>query len=448
MLAAHPVHPALPAVAALLVASGCGARSSLVTDDERSLDASTRAVTDGAVRSEDGDYRTDGDPPRPCSSTVSPGTVRAELPAVVSSLVFDRLANLYAIRGTVAGTVELVQWDGCYQENWSVPLPFRAESAEVTLKVGRGGIYANSPTQSAVVSSSGEVLVPLTPGDAGYVDLASTRPYPIVVSWDGVRSAVGLAAYPEVGARLEAVAGLVGGIPPDYGSCLVAGELLACAGASLAVTVNDLSTVYSRPIVHSGIGGIARPATDGELVYVTWHSGSSMGVRAFDPRTGVTRWSQPLISFASDSTVESTISAPVFSAGVVVVFYAGGPGIGGELVALDSTGTFRWAFPLIEAALEPRRLHPSTHVVGDAGFVYLVSGNQIHAIRLSSGEEAWRGRLPVAAAAGVNMSPSGDVVVRSVGHRALVIATESTGPAPGGWPIVGHDPQATYAFEP
>jgi len=430
---------------------GCGAKSGLTVDDDAVADVDSGVATDGLVPAGDSGRGSDAGIPLPCFETLPLGEVRGDLGPVTSRVVFDEAGNLYATR-TVGDVAELVRWTPCLDEAWSVRVPIDPREMLSFVKVGpSGAIHVTLPGQRAVVSPSGERLPDLVEPSRPTVDLIATRPYPITLSRGGIGATVVLGGHPPDAPPIEAVAGIVGDIAPDYGSCLVVRELIACAEGTLGLRVRDLSTVYTRPHAEWSLRSAQPPpATDGERLFVPVVFETSLELRALAAATGEVVWVSPLEAPADAPPGALVASAPIVVEDRVLVFHtAPGPmAVGGRLDAFDRDGALRWSYPV--ASAPPRvtfPFYPSTLVFGDAGVVYLATGEELHAVDLT-GAARWRAPLPAAASGDMNLSPLGDVVVRTTDGNVLVVATESSGPAPGGWPMLGHDPQATFAFEP
>lgn len=431
---------------------GCGAKTGLTVDDDSEASVDFGIATDGRVPTGDFGPGSDaGTLPLPCFAALAPGEVRGDLGPVTSRVVFDEAGNVYATR-TVGDAAELVRWTPCLEETWSVRVPIDPREMLAFVKVGpAGAIHVTLPGQRAVVSPSGELLPDLVGPSRTTMDLIATRPYPITLWHDGIRATVELRAHPPDAPPIEAVAGIVGGIAPDYGSCLVVRELIACAEGTLGLRVSDLSTVYTRPHPEWALRSAhAPPATDGERLFVPIVSETSLELRALAAATGEVVWVTPLETPADAPPGALVASAPIVVEDRVLVHHtAPGPmAIGGRLDAFDRDGALRWSYSV--ASAPPRGtfpFYPSTQVFGDAGAVYLAAGEELHAVDLT-GALRWAAPLPAEALGDLNLSPLGDLVVRIRDGNVLVVATEANGPASGGWPMVGHDPQATFAFEP
>ena len=134
------------------------------------------------------------------------------------------------------------------------------------------------------------------------------------------------------------------------------------------------------------------------------------------------------------------MGGPIVGAGGVIYVYVHihrDDGPPGQLQALRPDGSRTWTFTAPATRTDYNRF--ATHVVGDAGVVYLGVGRAVSAV----GEDG-RLRWSLAVPEGVNasapvLSPTGDLAVHTDDDQLLMIATESRGSARTAWPSSNGD---------
>ncbi|MDP3216042.1 MAG: hypothetical protein Q8S73_18180 [Deltaproteobacteria bacterium] len=167
--------------------------------------------------------------------------------------------------------------------------------------------------------------------------------------------------------------------------------------------------------------------------------------RAFDTGRQRLLWAQPVawrteLARSVRGQVDLLMGGPVVGPGGVVYVYVNvhrSDGGTGRLQAIRPDGSLAWAFAAAATRADYNRY--ATHVVGDAGVVYLGVGRSVSTV---GGDGRLRWTLPVPE--GVNasapvLSPAGDLAVHTDDDQLLVIATESSGPANTAWPSSNGD---------
>ena len=231
--------------------------------------------------------------------------------------------------------------------------------------------------------------------------------------------------------------------------CLVAAGTMACW--DVAYALDDLSNRWlnDRPqLVDGTFRNVLPPASDGERIFGLVFGISTYDVAALDLRTGEQAW-RSAVARSTAGQVELIVGGPIFVGGRLVIYLSvhreSGPD--GQLEAFGRNGERVWSYAAPRTRT-PREVFDTlaTHVAGEAGLVYLATGETLHAVNVETGEARWTAPLGVGVnEPQLNISPLGDLAVRTDQGDVLVVATESRGPARSAWPVPLHDPMGTNA---
>lgn len=427
-----------------MLASACGARSGLATD-EQSRDAQVEL-----------DAGTDAGPLEPpdCGEFTPIGSIRASVDDVHTRVAVGADRNLYTARETDDGWLA-ISFDPCLRERWSTPIEGLTRRARV------------------MVDARGDVWI-VGQGDPGYWRFSSDgRPLEtelpiedLLFTWIGLPDDGGpvYATSVEVEEKYLHSIDLAGGdrrvrleTPSSFvydGECGLTGGLAACWNVAYDRRTLDRRWFESTArLVDGTFRHILPPAFDRERAWSIEFGISTYRLVAVDLASG-DRTVEATIMRTSSGQTELLIGPPVVTERGDVAVYVHGtrdtsPRGALELFAAD--GTQRWTFPAARAA----RSTPAggavfsgeaTHLVGRAGIVYLAMGNSVYAVDAIDGSERWRLEgLGDVNEPGVNLSPNGDLYVRDAEGTLLAIATESFGLAASPWPIPGGNARLSLA---
>jgi hypothetical protein len=419
---------------------GCGAKTDLA------VDASARdgsPVVDAAPDGLDGDS-----PVRPdCLVALTAGEVRGTLDDISGRVVFDPDGWLYGLR-LVDGALTLNRWDPCLREEWSVALPLEGSGPDAA-RIARavdGDLFVFAMLEIARVNVDGEVL-PLGLDFEGQLlfNFVAAAPFPVLATTTPGEDPVMLRAFGPGGTLATALH-----TPSSYvweDECLVASATVACW--DVAYALGDLSDLWfhaSPQLLDGTLRHVLPPASDGERVYGVLFGISTYEVAAVDLRTGEQAW-RTSVARSTLGQTDLLVGGPILVEDRLVTYLSthreSGPD--GQLEAFDLDGERIWSYPAARTSTAREIFDTdATHVAGDAGLVYLATGETLHAVGVETGEGRWAVSLGVGVnEPRLNISPLGDLALRTDDGDVLVVATESLGPARSAWPVPFHDPMAT-----
>lgn len=435
---------------------GCGARSDLALAPDATVvgprDAGPR--TD-ASRPRDGgiDAGVDAseiDPPS-CEAEVPVGAIRGTVEDIDSRPAIDDAGNLYALREApdAEGEWFVVSYDPCLRVRWVVPLvgEVRGLRRGRVMVDGRGDVWvvARGPGEVWRFSSEGAPLPVDVPRDE------------ILFTWIGVPDEGGpvLATDGARGRQLHRVDSTGGvrsvALPEETtyvyeDECFALADTIGCV--DVAFDRESLTQLFRTPSPRL-IDGTFRhplpPASDGALTYVVEYGISTYRLRVRETRTGAER---ALVTLARSTRGQSNllVGPPVLTEGGLVVLYLSTHRDDGEapgqLEAFTRDGAPAWSFA---APRTRRREDPydgiysgeATHVAG-RGAIYLAVGASVYAIDDRDGALLWQLEgLGDLNEPGTNLSPNGELYVRSVDGVLTAIRTASPGLARSSWPAPG-----------
>lgn len=428
------------ALVLVVAAPACGARTG--------LDA---PLTEDVVDAGADDVRVDAlapDNTRPalpdCGARPAAGTLRFRVPGVAGHAAIDADGTIYAPYATPTRGRGVVAIDACGRERW------RTHAVEPS----RGGAILAGEVR---LSTAGDVLLTSMLGDVAArgvwrfgTDGRPRPPYPVadtVVRFVGLPPGLGPVVVTQAGTtegRLEGydLAGRRLFQWRDWSNvneCAIRGGTVACLDR--AFDMDRQRVLWTQPV--EILDGTLRrplpPAVDGDRIYVAFFGLSSYVLIARDVGTGRVLWRTELARSVRGQ-VDLLMGGPVVGPGGVVYVYVNvhrSDGGTGRLQAIRPDGSLAWAFAAAATRADYNRY--ATHVVGDAGVVYLGVGRSVSAV---GGDGRLRWTLPVPE--GVNasapvLSPAGDLAVHTDDDQLLVIATESSGPANTAWPSSNGD---------
>ncbi|MCA9608302.1 MAG: PQQ-binding-like beta-propeller repeat protein, partial [Myxococcales bacterium] len=388
-------------------------------------------------------------PPPPCGEPAAPGTIRWQASDVLVGGAFGVDGNVYATVRGADDAIDLASFDRCTGAlRWqrpALPTPER-----------RGAVRR----PRVRFTDAGDVLA--VNGD-GYLRLYGVWRYGL----DGEARApyaipdsmVGFYAVPtgrgplvqtyadEVGHTVQmALDGSVAAIWDDSISpteeCIGSGDVMLCYGGAYRLPDGaPIWTHSSTELVDGTFRHVVPPATDGRRLYAIVYGISSYWFDAIDRSDGSRIFRVPLMHTTRGQN-DLRLGRPLIDADGSIYVYANGhrddAPYTGALIAFDRDGAERWRF-VADASLQEFFLH-ATHVLGDAGLVYLAIGDGVHALDTRDGTEVWA--LPTERAVNtpqIALGPGGDLLVHTDDDELLVIATESTGLAAAPWPAPAGD---------
>ncbi|MGF1465418.1 MAG: PQQ-binding-like beta-propeller repeat protein [Sandaracinaceae bacterium] len=189
-------------------------------------------------------------------------------------------------------------------------------------------------------------------------------------------------------------------------------------------------------LIDGVIRKVVGPALADGRAYVVLYGISAYDFVAVELETGRLVFRVPLMR-TTQGQADLRIGRPVVGEDGTVYVYAHGTRTGapppGRLTAFDPDGSERWVFGA-PATSRAFFVH-DTHLVGDAGLVYLAIGEAVSAVEAATGALRWRLAVPERVdTAHVTLSRAGDLAVRTNDDQLIVIATESRGLARSPWP--------------
>lgn len=426
-----------------LALAGCGARSG--------LDVGAPPPGDGGLDAGRADAGFDAGPPPPppCGDALPPGTVRWQVPGVPVGSAFGPDGNVYATVLTDDLAIDLASFDRCTGElRWQRPALAPPERPGV---VRRPRVRFTTDGDVLAVNADGYIALY---GVWRYGLDGEARPaYAVpgsVVDFYAIPAGRG----PLLRTRRDETSyttqlGLDGAVEGEWEpaispavECVGQGARLLCYGGAYRLPDGaPIWTSSSAEILDGTLRHVVPPAIHGDRLYAIVYGISTYRLDAIDLRDGSRVFRVPLMRTTAGQS-DLRLGRPVIGADGTLYVYANGhrddAPYTGALVALDRDGAERWRF-VADASVQEFFLH-GTHVLGDAGLVYLAIGDGVHAIETRDGTERWS--LPTESAVNrpqIALGPGGDLLVHTDDDELLVIATESTGLADAPWPAPAGD---------
>ena len=416
--------------------ASCGARTGL--DVQAREDAGADAAPAGDVPVDDAPVAPD------CGPRPAVGTVRFRVPGVVGRVAIGADGMIYAPYATPTRGRGVVAIDACGQERWRTP----------AVEPSRGGAILNGEVR---LSTGGDVLLTSMLGDIAArgvrrfgTDGRPRAPYPVdgtVARFVGLPAGLGPVLVTQAGTtegRLEGY-DLVGRRLfqqrdwSNVNECAIRGATVACLDRAFDMARQRVLWTQPVEILDGTLRHPLPPAIDGDRIYVAFFGLSSYVLIARDVATGRVLWRTELAR-STRGQVDLLMGAPVVGTGGTVYVYVNvhrSDGGTGQLQAIRRDGSRAWAFAAPATRTDYSRF--ATHVVGDAGVIYLGVGRSVSAVG-EDGRLRWMLPMPE----GVNasapaLSPTGDLVVHTDDDQLVVIATESSGAANTAWPSSNGD---------
>ena len=421
----------------LLFATACGSRTGLPlgagSDDASVSDAAPPVTTPPDFPSL---------PPPDCGTRVPVGSLRGAVTQISGRASIDDVGNVYAPRRYADDDWTLVSVDPCLEPRFETPIVGLDD---------RDRIFT-------VVDSFGDVWVVRGRGDGVWRFRSDGSPRPVGLAFEGrLGTWLGIpdSAGPIFSTSLSVdekylyrfAASGVGDrvrLPMESSfvwseECLVSGPRAACHNIAYDRGSLEQDWIRENPrIVDGTLRNIVMPASDGERMWTVRFGISTYELVAHDLSTGREELST-LIARSTSGQVDMVVSPPVLSPSGVVFTYvhvrreAGGTG---ALEAFSLMGEPMWSVPA--PATEEVFGTDGNLLVGRNGIVYLAVGSTVCARGTTDGEAHWCLELDVDFnEPQINLSPNGDLFVRSAAEALYVIRTASPGLAPSPWPAPG-----------
>ncbi|RLB56877.1 MAG: hypothetical protein DRJ42_02100 [Deltaproteobacteria bacterium] len=438
---------------ALLLGWGCGSKTSLGVEG---LADSGRPPFDSGPSPVD-----TGPPPRPdCFGELAPGDVRGQLEGIDGRPAYDALGNLYAPQQTEEGW-RLVSHDPCLALRWAVDLPEAFDGRPWSIRTSvdvhvSGHVWLKGRFEVTRVTTDG-VLDPPSLDVEGQVWtwVAIPAAGPVYGSTNGTD-------MPKYLYRTRAGGGSDRVVLEEPSSFLWNDECLVDAGGrgavlcwNVAYELTSLTRRYYRnppALIDGTLRNITQPAFDGARLWSLRYGISTYELIGLDARSGEMAVRQSVARTTSGQT-NAIMGPPVIGPrGEVLVYFNGSRATGadGQLHAFSGDdGDPLWSYPAprIRGSGTGRVFSVTSNLaVGDAGVVYLAVGESLHGVAVVGGERRWAtSGLGDVNDPELQISPLGDIAVRTGETTVTIVATESRGVGPTPWPVAGGGPSATYA---